>query len=216
MRVAQGRATDRLAGGEGACCSAAAVGAVPARAHPATTLDQPNNHRGPAPSVYVTSPPPPCPPTTPCSQLKNSAGEDVRRDVIVDPSETHELDGSRGTAHFCLKWDKQARHQVGGGVWGGARWVCDAHRVVIAWGSVLRGRGARGRCACVGVEAALQRSLHCPLNALRPDCHSYTLLHLPHLQSPPPPGLPEPGAGQGRDAGPDFRGRGGVGARHGV
>ena len=48
-------------------------------------------------------------------QVKNSQGEDVREDVMVDPEEQHDLDNSRGTCHFCLKWDKGARHQVGQG-----------------------------------------------------------------------------------------------------
>ena len=51
--------------------------------------------------------------TTNPLQVKNSVGDDVREGVIVDPTETHELDNSRGTAHFCLKWDRAARHQVG-------------------------------------------------------------------------------------------------------
>lgn len=46
--------------------------------------------------------------------MKNSVGEDVREDVVIDPAEQHELDNSRGTANFCLKWDRSAKHQVGG------------------------------------------------------------------------------------------------------
>jgi hypothetical protein len=46
--------------------------------------------------------------------VKNSVGEDVREDVVIDPAEQHELDNSRGTANFCLKWDRSAKHQVGG------------------------------------------------------------------------------------------------------
>ena len=45
-------------------------------------------------------------------QVKNSQGEDVREDVMIDPEEQHDLDNSRGTCNFCLKWDKGARHQV--------------------------------------------------------------------------------------------------------
>jgi hypothetical protein len=39
-------------------------------------------------------------------------GEDVREDVVIDPAEQHELDNSRGTANFCLKWDRSAKHQA--------------------------------------------------------------------------------------------------------
>ncbi|PSC76257.1 DUF866 domain-containing [Micractinium conductrix] len=44
--------------------------------------------------------------------VKNSQGEDVREGVVVDPAEQHDLDNSRGTANFCLKWDRSARHQA--------------------------------------------------------------------------------------------------------
>lgn len=46
-------------------------------------------------------------------QVKNSVGEDVREGVVVDLAEQHDLDGSRGTANFVLKWDRSAKHQVG-------------------------------------------------------------------------------------------------------
>lgn len=44
--------------------------------------------------------------------LKNSVGEDVRENVVVDPGEQHDLDNSRGTANFRLKWDRSSKHQA--------------------------------------------------------------------------------------------------------
>ncbi|EFN57803.1 hypothetical protein CHLNCDRAFT_143180 [Chlorella variabilis] len=44
--------------------------------------------------------------------VKNSVGEDVREGVVIDPGEQHDLDNSRGTANFCLKWDRSAKHQA--------------------------------------------------------------------------------------------------------
>lgn len=52
-------------------------------------------------------------PTLGPPQVKNSVGEDVREGVVIDPGEKHDLDNSRGTANFRLKWDRSAKHQVG-------------------------------------------------------------------------------------------------------
>lgn len=32
--------------------------------------------------------------------------------MVIDPGQQHDLDGSRGTANFCMKWDRGARHQA--------------------------------------------------------------------------------------------------------
>lgn len=42
------------------------------------------------------------------SQVKNSAGEDVREHVVVSPLEEQSISGSRGSAHFGLKWSRDA------------------------------------------------------------------------------------------------------------
>lgn len=44
--------------------------------------------------------------------VKNSVGDDVREGVVIDPGEQHDLDNSRGTANFALKWDRGNRHQA--------------------------------------------------------------------------------------------------------
>lgn len=44
--------------------------------------------------------------------VKNSAGEDVRENVTVSSREEVDLTGSRGTAHFALKWARDAKHQA--------------------------------------------------------------------------------------------------------
>ena len=44
--------------------------------------------------------------------MKNSAGEDVRENVTVSSREEVELSGSRGTAHFAMKWARDARQQA--------------------------------------------------------------------------------------------------------
>ena len=40
-----------------------------------------------------------------CLKVKNSAGEEERDNVYVSSEEEVELTGSRGTAHFTIKWD---------------------------------------------------------------------------------------------------------------
>lgn len=45
-------------------------------------------------------------------QVKNPAGEDVREGVTVSSCEDVELSGSRGTAHFAMKWARDARQQA--------------------------------------------------------------------------------------------------------
>ncbi|KFM25772.1 UPF0587 protein C1orf123-like protein [Auxenochlorella protothecoides] len=44
--------------------------------------------------------------------VKDSAGDDQREGVVVSPLEEQELSGSRGTAHFALKWSRDARHEA--------------------------------------------------------------------------------------------------------
>lgn len=44
--------------------------------------------------------------------VKNSSGEDVRENVTVSSQEEVDLSGSRGTAHFALKWARDAKHQA--------------------------------------------------------------------------------------------------------
>lgn len=48
----------------------------------------------------------------PIVQVKNPAGEDTREGVTVSSREEVELSGSRGTAHFALKWARDARQQA--------------------------------------------------------------------------------------------------------
>lgn len=45
-------------------------------------------------------------------QVKNSSGEDTREGVEVSSADEVELAGSRGTAHFALKWARDARQQA--------------------------------------------------------------------------------------------------------
>lgn len=102
--------------------------------------------------------------------VKNSVGEDVREGVVVDPAEQHDLDGSRGTANFALKWDRSAKHQV-------------------------RPAPSRLAYACPGPGAA-----GCMGQAARPRLGFSTLFTCSLAASPSPrPGLPECGGGQGRD-----------------
>ncbi|CAG9467190.1 unnamed protein product [Pedinophyceae sp. YPF-701] len=46
-----------------------------------------------------------------CLDIKNPLGEDVRKEVWVSAAEEHDLDGSRGTANFVMKWDKASKKQ---------------------------------------------------------------------------------------------------------
>ena len=43
-------------------------------------------------------------------QVKDSTGDDVREGVRVSAADEVELPGSRGSAHFALKWVRDARH----------------------------------------------------------------------------------------------------------
>ncbi len=45
-------------------------------------------------------------------QVKNSSGEDTRENVTVSSTEDVDLAGSRGTAHFAMKWARDARNQA--------------------------------------------------------------------------------------------------------
>lgn len=45
-------------------------------------------------------------------QIKNSVGEDVRENVFVSADEEYELTGSRGTAHFTVKWEKDSKKEA--------------------------------------------------------------------------------------------------------
>lgn len=45
-------------------------------------------------------------------QVKNPAGEDTREGVTVSSREEVELSGSRGSAHFAMKWARDARQQA--------------------------------------------------------------------------------------------------------
>lgn len=47
-----------------------------------------------------------------CLTLKNSVGEDVREGVYVSIDEEIELTGSRGTANFAMKWEKDSRKEA--------------------------------------------------------------------------------------------------------
>jgi hypothetical protein len=44
--------------------------------------------------------------------IKQSDGAEERRGVAVDASEERPLSGSRGVAHFMLKWARDARHEA--------------------------------------------------------------------------------------------------------
>ncbi len=43
--------------------------------------------------------------------VESESGE-IRENITVDPRDELELDGSRGTAHFVMKWSKQDSHQA--------------------------------------------------------------------------------------------------------
>jgi len=47
-----------------------------------------------------------------CLDLRESGGAETREKVYVDGSEEHELPGSRGTAHFAMKWSKDSKHMA--------------------------------------------------------------------------------------------------------
>ena len=133
---------------------------LPSNATYCMTVRRPRPKPPPVP-LSVTPPllqPPTTPPTlhTPMlhtAQVKNSVGDDVREGVIVDPTETHELDNSRGTANFCLKWDRAARHQVGAGVVGG------------------RPEVVTGCCCCE--EGAVRCGAGCPVTCLCLSAHHH-------------------------------------------
>ena len=40
-------------------------------------------------------------------QLQQSQGTEQRKGVEICENEVHEIPGSKGTAHFIMKWDKQ-------------------------------------------------------------------------------------------------------------
>ncbi len=42
--------------------------------------------------------------------VKESGGQEERKGVVIDDSEEHELSGSRGTAHFAMKWSRDSKH----------------------------------------------------------------------------------------------------------
>lgn len=42
--------------------------------------------------------------------VRESGGQEERQGVLVNDSEEHELSGSRGTAHFAMKWSKDSKH----------------------------------------------------------------------------------------------------------
>ena len=42
--------------------------------------------------------------------VQESGGSETRNNVLVDDSEDHELPGSKGTAHFAMKFDKGSKH----------------------------------------------------------------------------------------------------------
>jgi hypothetical protein len=42
--------------------------------------------------------------------LQESSGTETRENVVVDDSEELELPGSKGTAHFAMKFDKGSKH----------------------------------------------------------------------------------------------------------
>ena len=44
------------------------------------------------------------------SQIKESAGATEREDVRVSAAEVADIPGSRGTANFCIKWERDAKH----------------------------------------------------------------------------------------------------------
>ncbi len=67
-------------------------------------------HHPSSPTITHHHPHHPPPPTT-ITQLKNSVGDDVRENVFVCADEQHELTGSRGTANFTLKWEKDSKKE---------------------------------------------------------------------------------------------------------
>eukprot|EP01147_Barroeca_monosierra_P000449 gene449-3785_t len=44
-----------------------------------------------------------------CVDIQQSGGTEVRSEVVIDPSREQTVDGSRGTAHFIMKWSKSDR-----------------------------------------------------------------------------------------------------------
>lgn len=42
--------------------------------------------------------------------LRESGGQEERKGVVICDAEDHELSGSRGTAHFAMKWCKDSKH----------------------------------------------------------------------------------------------------------
>lgn len=45
-----------------------------------------------------------------CVDVKDAAGDTARDRVTFSAAEEHELPGSRGVAHFAIKWDRGAKH----------------------------------------------------------------------------------------------------------
>ena len=46
----------------------------------------------------------------PCTQVKDSTGEDTREGVTVTSTHEEELPGSKGSANFALKWVRDSKH----------------------------------------------------------------------------------------------------------
>ncbi|PRW59434.1 DUF866 domain-containing [Chlorella sorokiniana] len=44
--------------------------------------------------------------------IKDATSDYTREDVVIDPAEVHDLEGSRGTANFRIKFDKSSKHQA--------------------------------------------------------------------------------------------------------
>lgn len=42
--------------------------------------------------------------------VRESGGQEERKGVVIDDTEDHELSGSRGTAHFAMKWSRDSKH----------------------------------------------------------------------------------------------------------
>uniref|UniRef100_A0A7S2Y364 Uncharacterized protein n=1 Tax=Fibrocapsa japonica TaxID=94617 RepID=A0A7S2Y364_9STRA len=40
-----------------------------------------------------------------CLKIKNPTGTDIRENVFISDTESYNLPGSRGTAHFTVRWD---------------------------------------------------------------------------------------------------------------
>mmetsp|Transcript_5211 Transcript_5211/g.14939 ORF Transcript_5211/g.14939 Transcript_5211/m.14939 type:complete len:162 (+) Transcript_5211:306-791(+) len=78
--------------------------------------------------------------------VKNPAGEDTREGVTVSSREEVELSGSRGTAHFALKWARDARQQANLQV------VEDIKGVTLEWSGENQGWAPLVAFDCRGLE----------------------------------------------------------------